>query len=53
MKKDPLPRIEKHMIDSEIVTASELKALGTPSLRKLLKRLNLPMPALIRNYQCG
>lgn len=31
MKKDPLPRIE-NMIDSEIVTASELKA--PPGLRR-------------------
>ena len=39
MKKDPLPRIEKHMIDSEIVTASELKALQDSVVKEIAEAI--------------
>ncbi|PKM48482.1 MAG: pyruvate dehydrogenase (acetyl-transferring) E1 component subunit alpha, partial [Firmicutes bacterium HGW-Firmicutes-6] len=38
-KKDPLPRIEKHMIDSEIVTASELKALQDSVVKEIAEAI--------------
>jgi pyruvate dehydrogenase E1 component alpha subunit len=39
MKKDPMPRIEKHMIDSEIVTASELKALQDSVVKEIAEAI--------------